>query len=105
MRDSVKVKVGDRVKQGDIIAKCGNSGYATEEPCLYFQLLSSKNFYLSTSLPIAFIDIRAEDSTAYDSAYVNAREKRPYTQGNLEVIGNKIYIGRGLDVENVKRTE
>jgi len=22
------------------------------------------------------------------------------TKGNLEVVGNKIYIGRGLDVEN-----
>jgi len=100
MRDSVMVKVGDRVKQGDIIAKCGNSGYATEEPCLYFNILSSKSFYISTSFPVAFTNIRAEDSTAYDLAYVNAREKRPSTQGNLEVIGNKSYIGRGLDVEN-----
>jgi hypothetical protein len=99
-RDSVGVKVGDKVKQGDVIAKCGNSGYTTEEPCLYFQLLSSKSFYLSTSLPVVFTNIKAEDSTAFGLAYENEREKPPSTKGNLEIIGNKTYIGRGLDVEN-----
>jgi len=102
MRDSIKVKVGDKVRQGNIIAKCGNSGYATEEPCLYFNLLSSKRFYLSTSLPIAFTNIKAEESSAYNLAHINARETCPSTKGNFEVIGNRSYIGRGLDVENLK---
>ena len=101
MCGSARVKVGDKVKQGDVIAKCGNSGYTTEEPCLYFQLLSNKSFYLSTSLPVAFTNIKAEDSTAFCLAYENEREKPPSTKGNLEIIGNKTYIGRGLDVENV----
>jgi len=100
MLDSIRVKVGDKVKQGDVIAKCGNSGHLTDEPCLHFRLQSSKRFNLSTSLPIAFTNIKAEDSIAYDLCYKNEREKRPSTQGNLEVIGNKSYIGRGLDVEN-----
>lgn len=100
MHDTVAVKVGDRVKQGDVIAKCGNSGYVTDEPCLYFHLISSKNFYLTTSLPIAFTNIKAEESVAYDVAYKNEGEKRHSTNGNLDVIGNKTYIGRGLDVEN-----
>jgi len=100
MRDSITVKVGDKVKQGNVIAKCGNSGYLTDEPCLHFQLQSSKSFNLSSSLPIAFTNIKAEDSAAYDLCYKNEGEKRPSTQGSLVVVGNKSYIGRGLDVEN-----
>ena len=100
MRDSVMVKVGDIVKQGDAIARCGNSGYATEQPCLYFNVFSSKSFYMSISLPVAFTNIRAQNGAAYDLAYASTRVKRPTTQGNLEVVGNKSYIGRGLDVEN-----
>ena len=100
MRDSIMVKVGDKVKQGDVIAKCGNSCYVTEEPCIYFHLISSKSFYLTTSLPIAFTNIIANDSVAFGLAYENERAQCPTTKGNLEVRGNKSYIGRGLDVEN-----
>lgn len=102
MLDSAMVKVGDSVKQGDVIAKCGNSGYLAGEPCLHFQLQSSKSFNLSTSLPIAFTNIKAEDSAAYVLCYKNEGEELPSTKGNLEVLGNKSYIGRGLDVENIE---
>ena len=98
MKDSISIKVGDKVKQGAVIAKCGNSGYIADEPSLHFQLQSGKSFNSSASLPIAFANIKAEDSTAYDLAY--KLETRPSTKGNLEVVGNKTYIGRGLDVEN-----
>jgi len=99
MPDSVAVKVGDQVKQGDVIAKCGNSGY-TGEPHLHFQLQAGKSFNLSAGLPIAFTNIQAKDSVGYALWYQNARMESPSTEGNLEVIGNKTYIGRGLEVEN-----
>ena len=99
MPNSATVTVGDRVKQGDVIAKCGNSGY-TAEPHLHFQLQSSKSFNLSAGLPIAFTNIRAKDSLGYKLWHQKVGIERPSTQGNLEVIGNKSYIGRGLDVEN-----
>jgi len=99
MPNSVSVKVGDRVKQGDVIAKCGNSGY-TNEPHLHFQLQSSKSFNLSAGLPIAFANIKAKDSVGYKMWHQKAGVEHPTTKGNLEVIGNKSYIGRGLDVEN-----
>jgi hypothetical protein len=101
MCGSITPKVGDKVKQGQSIAKCGNSGYTTASPCLYFNLLSSKSVYQSISLPIAFTNINATQSTAYNLAYVHEREICPSTQGNIAVKGNKTYIGRGLDVENI----
>jgi len=101
MQSSISVKVGDMVKQGDVIAKCGSSGYLSNGSCLYFLLQSGKSFNLSTSLPIAFTNIKAEDSAAYDFIYKTERVKRPTTEGNLAVAGNKTYIGRGLDVENM----
>ena len=100
MHNSATVRVGDKVKQGDIIAKCGNSGYIANEPCLHFQLQSSKSFNLSTSLPIAFSNIKAEESTAYGLACKIEGVHAPSTKGNLRVVGNKTFIGRGLDVEN-----
>ena len=102
MPGSATVKVGDKVKQGDVIAKCGNSGY-TGEPHLHFQLQSSKSFNLSAGLPIAFTDIKAQDSIGYKLWHKKAGMECPSTKSNLEVIGNKTYIGRGLDVENGKR--
>ncbi|MCL2190225.1 MAG: M23 family metallopeptidase [Defluviitaleaceae bacterium] len=101
MFNSITVKVGDKVKQGQSIAKCGNSGYTTALPCLYFNLLSSRSVYQSISLPITFANINATQSTAYNLAHVHEREIRPSTQGNIAVKGNKTYIGRGLDVENI----
>ena len=99
MPDSATVKAGDSVAQGDVIAKCGNSGY-TSEPHLHFQLQSSKSFNISAGLPIAFTNIKATDSVGYKKWHQNAGVEHPTTKGNLEVIGNKAYIGRGLDVEN-----
>lgn len=99
MPHSATVKVGDKVKQGDVIAKCGNSGY-TGEPHLHFQLQSGKSFNLSAGLPIAFTNIMAKDSAGYALWHQKAGIERPSTKGNLEAIGNKTYIGRGLDVEN-----
>jgi len=99
MPGSVAVKVGDRVKQGDVIAKCGNSGY-TAEPHLHFQLQSSKSFTMSAGLPIAFANVKARDSIGYEAWHEKAGAARPSTKGNLEMAGGKTYIGRGLDVEN-----
>jgi len=99
MPNSITVKKGDKVKQGQVIAKCGNSGNCTA-PHIHFQLQSNKNVFLAYSLPIAFTNIKAEDSPAH-KAFCEALGRKPVKPGtNIEVIGNKTYIGRGLDVEN-----
>jgi len=93
MPDTITVNVGDKVKQGEVIAKCGNSGNSSE-PHLHFQFQSRKSFFLSVGLPIAFSNINAEDKTNYKLADTRT------TENNLQVIGEKSYIGRGLEVEN-----
>ncbi len=59
MQHSVTVKVGDYVKFGDIIGKCGNSGYSPE-PHIHIQV--QKYPYLgSETLPFKFVDYIKEN--------------------------------------------
>lgn len=50
---SLRVKPGQRVSRGDVIAACGHSGHSTE-PHLHFQLQDRANFYTAVGLPIRF---------------------------------------------------
>ena len=93
LRGSFSVQIGEKVKQGDIIAKCGNTGNSSE-PHIHFQLQAGKNFFLSAGLPVAFSNIKAQDKKNY-----SLLDKRTVVD-NLQVVGNKSYIGRGLEVEN-----
>jgi len=93
MRNSITVKIGDTVKQGEIIAKCGNTGNSSE-PHIHFHLQAGTNLFLSAGLPIAFTNINAQDKKNYD-----VLDKRSCAD-NLQMVGNKSYIGRGLEVEN-----
>ncbi|MCL2527016.1 MAG: M23 family metallopeptidase [Defluviitaleaceae bacterium] len=96
---SITVKKGDKVKQGQIIARCGNSGNCAA-PHIHFALQSGKSRLFAYALPIAFTNIKAEDSPAH-RAFCEALGRKPAKAGeNIAVAGNKTYIGRGLDVEN-----
>ncbi|WP_456479022.1 urea transporter [Nautilia sp.] len=65
MQKSVNVKIGDYVKMGDIIAKCGNSGYSPE-PHIHVQV--QKYAVLgSETLPFKFIDYIKEGRLFYYS--------------------------------------
>ena len=96
---SILVKKGDMVKQGQVIAKCGNSGN-TNAPHLHFQLQSGKYAWFSAGLPIAFSNIKAKQSDYYKDLFVDTGKPMPTVENNLKVIEKKSYIGRGLDVEN-----
>ncbi|HUI85486.1 MAG TPA: M23 family metallopeptidase [Candidatus Binatia bacterium] len=54
-QNSLKVKVGDNVKQGDVIAECGNSGVGPV-PYLHYQLQKGS----AVVLPAQFVDYIAD---------------------------------------------
>ncbi|WDI32215.1 M23 family metallopeptidase [Hyphococcus flavus] len=54
---SVKVKTGDRVRQGDVIASVGNTGDSTLTH-LHFQLNAGPDPFFSQSLPVTFSNAR-----------------------------------------------
>ncbi len=56
--DSLKVKKGDIVKQGQIIGKLGNSGNSTG-PHLHFQLMDKPSVLTGRGLPIHFTNLKS----------------------------------------------
>jgi murein DD-endopeptidase MepM/ murein hydrolase activator NlpD len=58
---SVRVKTGDRVRQGQVIAQLGQTGNTTE-PHLHFQLMNGPDPMYSRGLPITFQNIEADES-------------------------------------------
>ena len=93
---SITVRKGDKVKQGQKLAKCGNSGTSTA-PHLHFQLQSGKSFFASVGLPISFVNIDAREEANYSLAYPYSSQKELQTAGK----DGRVYIYRGLEVMNV----
>lgn len=60
IKGSVTVRPGDKVKQGQIIGKCGHSGNSTE-PHLHFHLQDSPDVFNGMGLPITFSQIVCDD--------------------------------------------
>jgi hypothetical protein len=58
-QNSVKVKSGDKVKQGDVVAECGNSGNSSA-PHLEYRLQNSKGVPYPFTLPALFLDYVAD---------------------------------------------
>lgn len=54
--NSIKIKVGDDVKQGDLIGLCGNTGN-TSQPHVHFNLQDGSQMYNSKGLPAQFKNI------------------------------------------------
>jgi len=59
VRDSIPLKPGDIVKQGDLIGLCGHTGHSTE-PHLHFHLQDGPNLFTAMGLPIEFNQQRIE---------------------------------------------
>jgi len=92
---SIAVRKDDKVKQGQVIARCGNSGN-TSEPHLHFQLQNGRSFFASAGLPVAFSGIAAQIKENYTLADTRSVQTETRKAQN----GASVYIGRGLEVEN-----
>lgn len=64
MPKSITVQVGQKVRRGQVIARCGNSGNTTE-PHVHFQIQNTPHFYSSMSVPIFFSEIEKEVFAEY----------------------------------------
>ena len=71
MKNSILVEKGQKVKQGDIIAKCGNSGNSSE-PHLHFQVQKGVSFCFSAGVPVKFDNFTSELLPKYENIYKRA---------------------------------
>ncbi len=93
MPGSIVVRKGQKVRRGEMIAKCGNSGNTTE-PHVHFQVQNTAGFYSSIGLPVHFVNIQKK---LY--AMNHMVDTRPLPE--KEEIREE-YIHRGLLVENIR---
>jgi murein DD-endopeptidase MepM/ murein hydrolase activator NlpD len=78
---SIRVAVGDWVKQGQEIGRCGNSGFSSE-PHLHFQVHDRADFFEAAGLPIAFDNVSVDGAPAQDGVYIER-----YTRLRHEALG------------------
>lgn len=90
---SIKVKIGQSVKRGECIAKCGNSGN-TSEPHIHFHLQDGRSFFASAGIPVLFHNIRTERAKNYDKFDPRLVPERS------EI--NESIIQRGYSVTNLR---
>lgn len=62
---SIAVEIGQKVYQGDVIARCGNSGN-TSEPHIHFHLQDGMSFFTSAGIPITFENIVISKKRGYE---------------------------------------
>lgn len=74
--DSIRVKVGDEIRQGEVVALCGNSGN-TSQPHIHFNLQDGPLMHNSKGLPAQFRKIM-----------VNGEIKENYEPIRFEKVSN-----------------
>ena len=71
-QDSIKVKTGAKVKRGDIVAECGNSG-ASPAPHLEYRLQNSRGTPYPFTLPAQFVDYMADGKSVAEGEPVRGQ--------------------------------
>jgi hypothetical protein len=82
-QNTITVKPGDTVKQGQIIAKVGNTANSTE-PHLHFQLMDSPEYPSANGLPVMFVNIPAQWLGVQDFTETNTLFGSNYLYLNAE---------------------
>lgn len=91
---SIAVGIGQRIHQGEVIAKCGNSGNSSE-PHIHFHLQDGISFFTSAGIPISFHNISVSKKQGYENY-----DKR-ITSDLQKLNSSKIHISRGQQVKNI----
>lgn len=73
---TLAVKLGDRVKAGDVLGRCGNSGN-TSEPHLHYHLQDGPAFGDADGLPPRFLDLVVDGVPADTAEIVKGQKVRP----------------------------
>ena len=73
---SLKFKVGDKVKAGDVVGLCGNSGN-TSEPHIHYHLQDTPVFHEGDGLPPKFHDLFVNDAHVDTAEVVQGQRIRP----------------------------
>lgn len=76
-QNSIKVKQGQKIKQGEVIGLCGNFGNSSE-PHLHFHIQNVKNMNIATGVKCYF-----------DNIYVNGEKETDYSPIRGEKIRNE----------------
>ena len=87
-KGSVSVKLGDRVKQGQVIGLCGNSGNGAAAPHLHFHFSNNSEFAFGTSLPIQFDDV---ENALVDSAVLKRLGGPPQFEPVIRDMGIQLW--------------
>lgn len=90
---SICVAVGEKVRAGQVIAKCGNTGNSSE-PHVHFHVQDGTNFFASAGIPISFKDICVTVQEGYSNYDSHAIPDIPLPK-------KRMHIGRGQRVKNL----
>ena len=78
-KDSLRVKRGERVKAGEHLGDCGNSGHSSE-PHLHYQLQDGPEFGSSAGLPAQFVNYVADGAPVARGEPAKGQRIRPATK-------------------------
>lgn len=93
-KNSIQVKAGELVKEGQYIGRCGNSGNSSE-PHLHFQVMDSSDFESGKSLRIRFkngIDPIQGDTISNIQAYKDTFDEKFDKVDNAMTVGELLFL-------------
>jgi murein DD-endopeptidase MepM/ murein hydrolase activator NlpD len=66
---SIAVRKGERIRRGQIIGQCGNSGHSSE-PHLHFHVQDHPNFWIAAGVPVRFEDVQVDGRAASEPQFL-----------------------------------